>query len=187
MNWMERRKRESRRRQILDLAAVSAVTTTVVVLAGLGLPPDHVTRGQLVLPRPPETVWRVLTDLDGMPQWRTDLRGLERLPDRAGHLAWREIGSGWARVLEIAESRPPLRLVVRDAASAPEAGALRAFDLTASQSGTLLTVTERRSHANPLRRVLVRLPLGRAEIATLLRDLEARLTVAGQLTAQMPD
>ncbi|MGH7562277.1 MAG: SRPBCC family protein [Gemmatimonadales bacterium] len=187
MNWMARRQRGIRqrraRRAILAMGALTATAT----LAGLVLPADHLARKALLLTRPPEAVWQVLIDLDGMPRWRTDLRALERLPDRGGRPAWREVSSGGERLLELAEAEPPSRLVIQNAGDGGSVILIREFDLRAVERGTLLTVTERRRFGSPLRRILARLPLEPSGPALLLRDLDARLRMTGQLTANPAD
>jgi uncharacterized protein YndB with AHSA1/START domain len=176
MNWTEQRKRKARRRLALRALAILAVGLGMLSLAGLGFGVEQTVSTQALLERPPETVWRVLMDLDGMPLWRSDLTTLERLPDLAGRPSWRETGPGGTRVLELVEADPPSRLVLRRAHDGVPALPMRTFELTAMTGGTRVTVTERARVASPLRRVLYRLHPPRAGLTRFLRDLDHRLS-----------
>jgi hypothetical protein len=175
MNWTERRKWKSRKRRAGRFLTAVAAAGGVVGLIGLCFPIEHVTSGSLLLDRPPEIVWRVLTDFDGMPLWRSDLTGLERLPDLAGKPAWREISRAGNRVLELSLAEPPRRLVMRRSVNGRPGLPSRTFELVEASRGTLLTLAERGEVPNPLLRVLVRIRAPRGEINRFLRDLDRRL------------
>lgn len=175
MNWTERRKQKARRRLLLRLLGGGAGAIGCASLLGLTLGPEQVVSRRLQLPGPPEAVWRVLLDLDGMPQWRSDLVALERLPDQAGRPAWRELSRSGPRVIALTLSEPPRRLVVSRTEAGVPALPVRTFELAPVEGGTLLTVTERTLVRNPLLRALYRLHPPRAGIARLLRDLAYRL------------
>lgn len=187
MNWTQRRKRDARRRGGLIGAAVCAGGIVLLSLAGLLLGAEQVVSGEAMLDRPPETIWRVLTDFDGMPLWRSDLTALERLPDLGGRPAWREIGRKGTRILELATAEPPRRLVVRRAQGGLPSLPMRTFELAPRGRGTLLTVTERDLVRNPLRRVLNRLLPPRAPITRFLRDLAQRLGGGRGQVAAIPE
>ena len=186
MNWTQRRKQQARRRAARRALLVLAAGLAVLSLAGLFLGVEQSVSGEAELSRPPETVWRVLMDFDGMPLWRSDLRGLERLPDLAGRPAWREIGNGGGRVIELAAAEPPSRLVLRDTRDGVPAFPLRTFELAASLGGTRITLTERSRVLNPLLRVRYRLLPPRARITRLLHDLELRLNGGRREVATAP-
>ncbi|HEX7025130.1 MAG TPA: SRPBCC family protein, partial [Gemmatimonadales bacterium] len=111
--WLTERKRRRRRRRVLRAGAAGLALTGVLSLLGLFLPAERVTTARGTFDRPPEAVWRVLTDLDGMALWRSDLVRIERLPDLDGRLAWREVGLRGDRVVELAVADPPVRLVLQ--------------------------------------------------------------------------
>jgi len=175
MNWTERRKRKARRRLLQRLLGGLAGAIACLFLIGLTLGSEQVVSRQLQLDHPPEAIWRVLLDLDGLPLWRSDLVALERLPDQAGRPAWREIGRSGTRVIELTVSEPPHRLVLSRAEAGLPALPARTFELASAEGGTLLTLTERTLVRNPLRRALYRLHPPGAGIARLLRDLAYRL------------
>jgi hypothetical protein len=128
-----------------------------------------------ILPASPEAVWGVLTDLDGMPDWRRDLSRLERLPERSGHLVWLEVQGGKALALERIEAQAPIRLVIRPAV-APWSRRW-VYQLKPAGRGTEIAVREERWIANPLvRPFVVVFGGGRGRIGKLARDLERRLS-----------
>lgn len=175
MNWTERRKRQARRRAARRVLLTLAAALALLAAIGLALGPERATSRQALFARPPETVWRVLLDLDGMPLWRSDLRALERLPDLEGRPAWREIGRNGVRVMELASAVPPTRLVLRQTRAGVPAFPVRTFELAAVPGGTRITLTERSRVGNPVRRVLDRIRPPTGELTRLLRDLEQRL------------
>jgi uncharacterized protein YndB with AHSA1/START domain len=144
-------------------------------LVGLTLGSEQVVSAELRLAGPPEAIWRVLLDLDGMPLWRSDLVALERLPEQAGRPAWREVGRSSARVIALTAAEPPHRLVLSRSEAGKPSLPVRTFELASMEGGTVLTVTERSLVRNPLRRLLYRLLPPRAGIVRLLHDLGSRL------------
>ncbi len=173
MNWTELRKRKARRRRARRAGMLLGVALAAVAVIGLGLGAEQSVSGRALLERSPETIWRVLLDIDGMPLWRSDLRAVERLPDQDGRPAWRETGVAGTQIMEVAAAWPPSRLVLRPVKSG--GWPLRSVELVPAGRGTLVTVTERLRVGNPLRRVYDRLLPPRATIARFLRDLAQRL------------
>jgi hypothetical protein len=170
-------------RGALGLAAVLALAWG----AGLALPREVLIRTQEVMARPPETIWRVLLDFDGMPLWRSDLTRLERLPDLAGLPAWREVGKHATRVMALTVAEPPRRLILRRTVSGSLSLPIRTFELVPAQTaGTLVTLTELIRVNNPLWRVLWRIRPPRGELVRLLRDLDQRLVGAHRQVAKEP-
>lgn len=186
MRPMNRRMR--RRRARLRLAALAGPPATMVglYLAGLGLAPFHRERERITLAAPPETVWAVLMDLDGMPGWRAHLESLERLPDSAGAVRWLETWTHGPLVLERVEVAPGRRFVVRQVRDG-RSDLRWVYDLESAVAGSQLSVTEERRVPSPLLRPLLRLfGASRARIGQLTRDLALRLA-APQVAATEPD
>ncbi len=177
MNWTDRRKQRARRRRARIGLALLAGAIAALFIVGIFLPAERTSTSRAVVGRPPETVWRVLTDLDGMPLWRSDVIAVERLPDLMGKPAWRELGRDGPRVVELSLADPPRRLVIQAAAGGEPKLPMRTFDLVSTPLGTEVTVTERISSRNPFRRVLVRLKLPRPAIERFLRELTQRLSM----------
>jgi len=186
MNWSEQRKRKARRRLARRAAVLLLGVLAAASLLGLALASEQVVTGHAVLDRPPEAVWRVLLDLDGMPLWRSDLRALERLPDQNGRRTWREIAAGETRVMEIAAAEPPTRLVLRRADAGIPGLPLWTIELAPAARGTRVTLSERMRVGNPVRRVYYRLRPPRAALGRFLRDLELRLTAGRREVVNNP-
>lgn len=187
MKFISQRRRAERRRQ-LRLAGVSLAG--LVLATGLGgflLPAERITTGTATIPRSPESVWRVLTDLDGMPLWRSDVVALERLPDQEGKTAWREVGRRESRVVEFAVTEPPRRLVMQWDGPGRPGTLVRSLELQGTREGTRVTVTDRRIVANPLLRLLGRLAPGGSPAGRFLRDLDLRLSLSRRQVAAGSD
>jgi len=186
MNWTEQRKRKARRRLARHAAVLLLTVLAAAAVLGLALGSEQVVTDQAMLDRPPETVWRVLLDLDGMPLWRSDLRSLERLPDQNGRPTWREIAAGGTRVMEIAAADPPSRLVLRRADAGTPALPLWTLELVPAARGTRVTLSVRMRVGNPVWRVYYRLRPPRAALARFLRDLGLRLVAARREVVNNP-
>jgi uncharacterized protein YndB with AHSA1/START domain len=176
MNWIDRRRQQQRRRRTLKLLVASLGMLGAFFVAGALLPAEHRFTSKATLERPPETVWRVLVDVDGMPLWRSDLTAVERLPDLEGRPAWREYGKSGDQIVGLTLAEPPRRLVLQRASLGRPALPMRTFELAATAGGTLVTVTDRVEAKNPLQRVLVRLHVPRPAVERLLRDLSERFS-----------
>lgn len=177
MSWMVQRKRAARRRKLArGLVGLMGLCATTFMV-GMALPAEHRTTVRGSLDRSPEVVWRMLTDLDGLPMWRSDVIRVERLPDAGGRTTWREVGRGGDVVVELAESEPPRRLVTQQRRYGRRALPELTYLLAATTRGTSVTVTAREETGNPIGRVLVRLGARGSPAARLLRDLEHRLNV----------
>lgn len=187
MNWTQRRKRSARRRLLVRFLAGVAVAAAGLFAAGSFLGSEVQLTREARLGRPPETVWRVLLDLDGLPLWRSDLSAVERLPDLAGHPAWRERGRWGARVVELAGADPPHRLVLRGADEGVPGLPVLTFELAAADPGTRLVVTQRIGVSNPIRRALYRVHPPQGDLARLLRDLEQRLAGGRREVVAVPE
>ena len=175
MCWMEQRRRAARRRRLLRALYVMLALCAAASATGLMLPSEHRTIVRGSLDGSPEAVWRVLTDLDGMPMWRSDVTRVERLPDAGGRTTWREVGRQGEVIVELAESEPPHLLVTNHREAGRPVLPELTFQLTARGRGTSITLIERSQIGNPLLRVLVRLGARSSTAAGLLRDLEERL------------
>jgi len=184
MNWTEQRKRKARRRIARRGAILLLLVLAAVSLIGLALGSEQAVSARALVERPPETIWRVLLDLDGMPLWRSDLRAVERLPDQDGRPAWRETGAAGTRIMQVAASVAPSRLVLRRAESG--GWPLRTVELAPAGRGTLVTVSERMRVGNPLRRVYYRLLPPRGVVTRFLRDLEQRLATSRREVVSNP-
>lgn len=172
---MNRRQRRQRARlRFLGLGG-PPVVVAALFCGGLLVSPLHRERARTVVPTSPETLWAVLTDLDAMPSWRQDLKAVERLPNGVGPVRWRETDRHGTAAYEIAEARPPHRMVIR-IADRPEGRERWIYDLWSRDGGTELRITEERTVSNPLVRALVTMfGADRTRIDGMARDLGHRL------------
>lgn len=146
----------------------------VMLLVGRSLPLDHVASRMSRFARPPERVWRELTDVDALPQWRTGLKRVERLPGPT--TKWIEHGPAGKLTLEVVESDAPRRLVTRIADPSLPFGGGWTFELERYNEGCTLTISETGVVKPPLFRFLARYLLGyTGELDKYLRDLARRL------------
>lgn len=183
---MNRRQR-LRRTRIRNASLIGPTVLVVVMwIVGLALPARHSEEARTVLGASAETVWAVLNDLDGMPNWRHDLRGLERLPDSRGHARWLELRSGGRSTMyQRVEAVTPHRLVVRSS----EPNRRWVYEIRALDRGSELAIREERTITNPLTRTFVLLfGADRDRIDGLTRDLDRRFAGRrAQLAARSVD
>lgn len=142
----------------LALASVAAfvVAFAVMYLVGMAQPERHVASRHADYRQPPERVWATITDWERSPAWRKGVSSVERLPDRDGHPAWKEVAGGSPMVFVVTEEIPPVHLVTTLADSSAGFGGSWTYALSPAASGTRLTVTERGFVRNPLFRFLMR-------------------------------
>jgi hypothetical protein len=86
---------------------VVAVVLVAVMVIGWLLPVKHRASRQATFIAPPEAVWRLMTDVESFPSWRSDVKTVERLPDRDGRPAWVEEGSNGRIPLAVERSDAP--------------------------------------------------------------------------------
>src|SRR5580692_6199261 len=91
--------------------AVSILVMAAVAVIGAMLPKNHLVSRSSRFRQPPQAIWDAIT---GLPDWRLDIRSLEKLPPRDGHRSWKETDKhGQAIIYESVEEAPPHRLVTR--------------------------------------------------------------------------
>jgi uncharacterized protein YndB with AHSA1/START domain len=150
-----------RRSSVIWIWVVAAALTMTV--GGLLLPERYEKSRRLLLSRTPEAVWFALTDSTAIRRWREDLIELERLPDRNGRPAWREImDDGTGVVVESADWDAPvhLRLIRTPEAQREPSPTEWEYVVERAPEGVALTVTERGRITNPVRRFVVQFLAG---------------------------
>ncbi len=169
---MNRRQRLRRTRTRQCCLIGPSVLTAVMWAIGILLPARHGEEARTLLGASAETVWAVLTDLEGLPAWRRDLRRVERLPDAEGRVQWLEVRSaGRSTMYQRVESVSPRRLVVQSS----EPNCRWVYEIRALDWGSELSVREERTIANPLVRTLVVIFGDRDRVEGLTGDLHRRL------------
>lgn len=144
---------------------VGAVLALVALMALIGtlVAREHVASTSAVLHQPPDSVWKVISDLGGVPQWWSEIKSSERLPERDGKQVWRQRMSGWDMALVVEEATAPRRLVTRiDAPPDAAFGGTWIYEIAPADGGRASTVriTERGYIGNPIFRFLSRFVFG---------------------------
>jgi uncharacterized protein YndB with AHSA1/START domain len=163
---------------LLIALLVSVALVIVVVAVGWMLPVAHVASRSARLPASPDGVWRIITDVDAFPSWRTDVRRVERLPDRAGRAIWVEDGTAGRMTLAIERSEPPRILVTRIADPALPFGGTWTYTISPTTGGCTLTITENGEIYNPVFRAMARFVFGyEGTLASYLEALSRKVGV----------
>jgi hypothetical protein len=163
---------------------ILAITGTVVVVlvaivVGVGylLPVKHVASRERDYPAAPSAVFAAITTPVEFPTWRRDVRTVEILADESGRKRFREVGGNGAITYVVEQSVPHQRLVTRIADRSLPFGGSWTYELTPTQSGTNLRVTENGEVYNPVFRFMSRFVFGHHRTMDgYLSDLEKRLT-----------
>jgi uncharacterized protein YndB with AHSA1/START domain len=160
---------------VLFAALGLLVVVAIVVVVGYLLPKGHVATRSATFAAPPDAIWAAITDVDKFPSWRSDVKTVQRLPDRDGRVAWVEEGSSGRITLAVEKSLPPQQLVLRIADPDLPFGGSWTYDLAPAPGGTTLTITENGEIYNPVFRVMARFVFGyEATMAAYLSALEKR-------------
>jgi hypothetical protein len=104
-------------RWVVIIVVVLLAFILAIFAAGAVLPRKHVASVATSINQPPQVVWQVITAHANDPQWRPDLKTIQRLPNRNGHPVWLEIYKNDMKLeLEDVEADAPNKLVreVRD-------------------------------------------------------------------------
>ena len=159
------------------ISGVSLLVLVVAIAAGLGgaMPRAHTVRSVAEYHQPPDSLFAALADFEHAPGWRSDLSGVQRLPDRNGHAVWEQQAQDGAWPLEIRESTPPSRLVTALADSSHGFGGTWTFVIEPLPRGARVVITEIGTIDHPLLRfVATRFVDLHAPQRTFLRDLGRR-------------
>ena len=157
---------------ILIAAGVIAGLIMLVAIIGSLLPKNHTASRTAIINRPPDVLWQAMTDCSAFPQWRTDVKSVEVLPERDGNKVWRENGKNGKLTLETIEASAPSRLVLRIADPDLPFGGKWTYELEPSTGGSRITITEDGEVYNPIFRFMSHLFFSQsATIETYLKAL----------------
>lgn len=147
----------------------------IVAIVGALLPRGHVATRTARIKAKPDAVWQVLTRVEELPSWRSDLTGVERLPDRGGLPIWREKGRNGTMTIATEEFSPPSRLRTRIADEGLPFGGSWTWELTPDGDGTKIRITENGEIYNPIFRFMARFVFGyAATMEQMLKSLGKR-------------
>ena len=143
---------------IVRLFGIVVLVVLLALVAGFALPAHHRLTRTIRLKQTPEAVFAVLADLPKMPSWNHGVKKVEMLPPINGKEASRQTLAGnMVMTVITTESLAPTRLVrtVGDA-SAPFSGSW-IYDISATDDGTQIALTEDSTVPNPIFRLLVKI------------------------------
>ncbi len=156
---------------LLLVLLVLVVSAALVFAIGALLPIQHSASRRANVNAPPETIWRLITDVDRFPAWRSGVKSVQRLPERDGRPQWIEETTSGRITLAVDSMEPPRRLVVRIADPELPFGGTWTYELAPAGRGTTLVITEHGEIYNPLFRFMARFVFGYE--GTLASYLEA--------------
>ncbi len=144
----------------------------LVVVIGMFIPKAHVASRKARFNQTPAIVFDAITDFQGQPGWRTGLAKVERLPDREGNAVWRETSKRTGPLaMMVTTSDPPERLVMQIVDN-KSFGGTWTYQITPTDGGCELTITEGGEIYNPIFRVFARFVFGyTATMETYLKQL----------------
>ena len=162
----------------ITLGVIAALIAAAMLIGWL-LPETHRASRQATFQTSPETVWALITNVEGFPSWRSDLTSVQRLPERDGRPVWIEEGSNGRITLAVERSEAPRLLVTRIADPDLPFGGTWTYEISPAAGGSTLTITEDGVIYNPFFRVMARFVFGyESTLAAYLRAAEAGLTGA---------
>jgi len=163
------------RKWILIVAGAFALLVAVAYGVGARLPREHVATVRAHFRVPPDSIYRVLTEIDAYPSWRSGVDVVQREPDRNGHITWKQRERMGALEYEFTVSVRPTRLV--SSLITPDAGYTGRwiYQILPDAAGTVLTITEEGSVESPILRFLSRIVVGKyAGMESVLGSLGKR-------------
>jgi uncharacterized protein YndB with AHSA1/START domain len=159
-------------RYLLIAAAAVVAVVLIVLLVGWTLPVKHTATGEATFRSSPDSLYRVITDVDRFPQWRSSVKSVERLPDSAGKSRFREVGDDGTILYEVDTAIPGQRLVTRIADKSLPFGGSWTHELIPRGESTTLRITENGEVYNPIFRFVSRFVFGHtATIEKYLADV----------------
>jgi Polyketide cyclase / dehydrase and lipid transport len=147
-------------RWLLIAGAVILAVGLLATLVGYALPLAHSASRQATIPAPPEKVWQTITDAEAFPTWRTDVKKVERVPDREGRKTWVEEGRNGRITFEVERSEPPRLLVLRIADKTLPFGGTWTYEIAPASGGSSIQIREDGEIYNPLFRFMARFIFG---------------------------
>jgi hypothetical protein len=175
---------------LLVAVAVLLGIILLVVVIGYALPKQHLASRAISLRQKPAGVFALISDFKDGPKWRADLEQVEMLPDRDGHVRFREKMKQGGITMEVEESNPPQRMVTRIDDQGLPFGGRWIFEVSPTTEGCRLNITERGEVYNPVFRFVSKFIMGyNGTMDTYLKSVarkfgEGALPVDGQPAEQ---
>lgn len=151
------------------------VLFNIALLWGMRLPREHTTTRTVVLAQPPQKIWDAIADIQHETAWRTDVKSVERLPDRQGMQIWREnYKGGGSEILGTEQAVAPVYIVRTIADDRSPVQESWEFALNPIANGTSVQITERGRINNPFWRFMSAKIFGHSYIDDYLKMLAAK-------------
>ena len=146
---------------IIIVVAVIAIIIAIFA-AGAVLPRKHVASVMARIGQPQQVVWLVINNHAEDPKWRSDLAGIQQLPDRNGHPVWLETNKHGSRLeLEDTVVDGPKRLVREVRHTGNMFSGRWEIDIApAGETACTVSITEFGEVPNPFFRFMSRFVLG---------------------------
>jgi hypothetical protein len=149
---------------MLKIAVIGGVLLVgiivLVMVIGYALPKQHVAARAIVLRQKPGDVFALISNFKDGASWRAGLEHVELLPERDGHIRFRERGKNGALRFEVVEFNPPQRMVTQIESAGMPFGGVWIFEIAPAPEGSRLNITERGEIYNPVFRFISRFVLG---------------------------
>jgi len=155
---------------VLIIGTVLILGVGAIVLIGSMLPVQHRVSRNVKLVAGTDRVWSLISDFQTAPNWRSDIRKVERIETSDG-VVWKEIArNGDAIAYATVEESRPIKLVRKIVGEGLPFGGRWTFELQPQVGGgSSLTITEDGEVYNPIFRFVSRWIVGQS--ATLDRYL----------------
>ena len=127
---------------VLMILGILVGVVALVWIIGAMLPKEHVATRVARYKQPPEKIWAAITNLEAMPSWRTELKGVKRLPEVDGKPAWVETSGSGEMPLVVVEWEPPRRMVARINDPKLPFGGTWTYEVSPVEGGASLRITE---------------------------------------------
>jgi Polyketide cyclase / dehydrase and lipid transport len=145
---------------VIGLGLAVAICIVLVVLIGYLLPVRHVAARAINLHKKPDDVFALVSNIENAATWRLGLHKIELLPSAEGRIRFREVTDDGTIAYEMAERKPPERLVTRISDPNLPFGGSWIYEISATPEGCRLNITERGEVYNPIFRFVTRFFLG---------------------------
>jgi hypothetical protein len=135
---------------LLFWSAALGILAGGVVLIAYYFPMRHEVTRSATLHAPIDAVFAMVSNVEQYPKWRTDITGVEPVPDDGGGTRFREISGKGAVIYRLELSKAPNDFRVRVDDEALPFGGWRSYSMSSSEFGTELTVVETGEVYNPV-------------------------------------
>jgi uncharacterized protein YndB with AHSA1/START domain len=155
---------------LLLVLGVAVAVVCVIAAIGFTLPVEHVVSRVAHLSAPPDTVWRLITDVQDYPSWRKSIDRVEQVAGTS-RLTWREISGRDRMTYEATKMDAPSHFVSRITDTDLGFGGSWDYQIAPDGKGTKITITENGTVSNPIFRFVSQYLMG--QTATLDKYLSA--------------